>query len=153
MYTESSCFSYFLIKSAGRLDYLKGFMPAENSAFDPGQITEILGIVPFDTHTIGTLKPNGKSRYNFSAWYGCLQTEPDTDRFDQCSKIAELLKPHISDLQKIKALYNISFSIEIHPRSENTEGVIGFCHDVIEFCYLTDTEIVVDMFCYETGNL
>ncbi len=150
MNIESSFFSFFLIKSAGRLDFMKGFIPAENSAFDPEQITELLSITPFDTCTIGTPKPYGKNAYNFSAWYGCLQTEPETDRFDQCSKIAGMLKPHISDLQKIKELYNVSFCIEVYPRSGNAEGIISFSHDVIELCYLTGTEIVVDMFCYET---
>ena len=133
---ETSCYSFFVIQSAGKLDYLNGFIPEENSAFFPDEITQLLGIKPFDTHTIGTLKPNGKSRFNFSSWFGCMQNEPDISRFDQCSKIVEELKPHIEDLKKIKELHNVSFCIEIHPSSANEDGVIGFSHDVIEFCYL-----------------
>lgn len=132
---KTSCYAFFLIKSAGKLDYFKGVIPEENSAFYPNVITKMLGIEPFDTRVIGTLKPNGKSRYNFSSWFGCKQTEPKTSRFDQCSKIVEELKPHIPELRKIKKMYNVYFSIEIYPFSANDERVIGFSHDVIEFCY------------------
>lgn len=145
---KTSCYAFFLIKSAGKLDYFKGFIPEENSAFSPEAITGMLGIEPFDTQVFDTLRPDGKSRYNFSSWYGCKQAEPETDRFDQCSKIVEELRPHISELRRIKEMYNVQFSIEICPCSANDEGIIGFSHDIIEFCYLTGTEIVVDMFCY-----
>lgn len=145
---KTSCYAYFLIKSAGELDYYKGFIPKENSAFEPDEITDILGIKPFHVMKFGELKPDGKSRYNFSSWYSCKQTEPEISRFDQCRKIVEEMKPHISDLKRIKDMYNVNFSIQIFPRSKNEDGVIGFSHDIIEFCYLTDTEIVVDMFLY-----
>lgn len=144
---QTSCYAFFLIRSAGELDFYKGFIPEENSTFDPDEITDILGIKPFEIIRYGTLRPNGKSRFNFSSWYGCKQIEPEINRFDQCDKIVEELKPHISELKKIKEKYNVSFSIQIFPCSKDKDGgeVIGFSHDIIEFCYLTDTEIVVDM--------
>lgn len=147
---KTSCYAFFLIKSAGRLDYYKGFIPEENSAFNPDEITDMLGIKPFEVKRFGTRKPHGDSRYNFSSWYGCKQIEPETSRFDQCRNIVNELKSRISVLNKIKEMYNVNFSIQIFPCSENKEcgEVIGFSRDIIEFCYLTDTEIVVDMFLY-----
>ncbi|MCI8649467.1 MAG: DUF4279 domain-containing protein [Anaerotruncus sp.] len=150
MIEKTACYSFFLIQSAGELDFHKGFLPEENSAFLPSEITKLLGITPFRTHTIGALKPNGKSRYNFSAWYGCKQTEPETSRFDQCWEIVQQLQPHIQALKEIKAQYRVNFSIQIFPCSKN-EGcaVIGFSQEIIKFCYLTGTELVVDMVCYQ----
>lgn len=149
---NTSCYAFFLIKSVGYIDYYKGFISAEKSAFDPDVITDMLGIKPFEIIRFGTLKPNGKSRYNFSSWYGCKQIEPDTSRFDQCRNIVNELKSHISVLNKIKRMYNVNFSIQIFPCSDNEDcgKVVGFSHDIIEFCYLTDTEIIVDMFSYST---
>ena len=68
---NTSCYAFFLITSAGYLDYDKGFIPEENSVFDPDVITDTLGIEPFEIMRFGALKPNGKRRYNFSSWYGC----------------------------------------------------------------------------------
>lgn len=112
----------------------------------------MLGIEPFEIMRFGALKPNGKGRYNFSSWYGCKQTEPEISRFEQCGNIVNALKSHISVLNQIKEMYNVNFSIQIFPCSdnENFDRVIGFSNDVIEFCYLTKTEIVVDMFLYST---
>ena len=150
---NTSCYAFFLIRSAGQLDYDKGFIPEKNSAFDPDDITKLLDIKPFEVIKSGTLKNNGKGKYNFSSWYGCKQTEPETDRFQQCGNIVKELKYHISDLNKIKEIYNVNFSIQIFPcsKNENCSDVIGFSKDIIEFCYLTDTEIVVDMFLYSSS--
>ncbi len=149
---NTSCYSFFLITSAGNLDYDNGFNPEENSAFDPDEITKILGIKPFEVMRFGAVKPNGKGTYNFSSWYGCKQIEPETNRFEQCYHIVQELKPHISELKRIKKKYNVNFSIEIFPCSKDEESgnVIGFSHEIIEFCYLTGTEIVVDMFLYQS---
>ena len=147
---KTTCYSFFLIQSAGYLDYTKGFVPEKNSAFEPDMITEMLGIQPFEIMRYGELKPNKKSRYNFSSWYGCKQTEPETNRFNQCENIVNELKSHILTLNKIKELFNVEFSIQIFPctDNENHDRVIGFTKSIIEFCYLTGTEIVVDMVLY-----
>lgn len=149
---KTSCYAFFLIHSAGCIDYEKGFVPEKNSAFEPDLITEMLGIQPFEIKRYGELKRNKKSRYNFSSWQGCKQTEPETSRLYQCENIVNELKPHISELIKIKEMFNVEFSIQIFPCSDNEDNdrVIGFSHEIIEFCYLTGTEIVVDMFLYST---
>lgn len=149
---NTSCYAFFLIQSAGYLDYYQGFIPYENSSFDPDIITNLLGIKPYKIMRFGTLKPNGKSRYNFSSWYGCMQTEPDISRFDQCKNIVNELKSHISVLNTIKEMYDVNYSIQIFPCSnyENCDKVIGFSSEIIEFCYLTNTEIIVDMALYST---
>ena len=69
----SPCYAFFRVQSAGVLDFWKGFLPAEKSAFPPEEVTRLLELAPFRSHAAGDLRPDGKSRYNFSAWYGCGQ--------------------------------------------------------------------------------
>ena len=145
---RTGCYAFFLIKSAGVLDFDKGFLPEPDSAFDPDEITALLGLQPFRAHRAGEARPGGRGRYPFSAWYSCRQAEPAVSRLDQCGRIAAALRPHIPALRAIRERYNVTFSIEIDPQSPDEGGVIGMTHDVIEFCYLTGTEIVVDLFCY-----
>lgn len=59
---KTTCYSFFLIQSAGYLDYTKGFVPEKNSAFEPDMITEMLGIQPFEIMRYGELKPNKKAQ-------------------------------------------------------------------------------------------
>ena len=147
---DTTCYAFFLIRSAGKLDYYNGFIPSENSAFNPDEITNAIGIKPFKTIKYGTLRDNGKGTYNFSSWYGCKQVEPDVSRLQQCNKIVEELKSHVPVLMQFKEKYNLSFSIQIFPCAENKKcgDVIGFTREIIDFCYMTGTEIVVDMFLY-----
>lgn len=148
MNTEStSCYSYFLIKSNGTLDYYKGFIPDKNSNFDPDEITKVISIEPFKVIKYGTLKGNGKSTYNFSAWFGCRQAEPMVSRSQQCLNIVLELKLYIAFLKAIKEKYNVCFTIEVFPCDANTD-VIDINHEIIDFCYQTGTEIVVDTFLY-----
>lgn len=151
---NTSCYAFFMMRSAGYLDFTEGFIPENNSGFDPDLITEMLGIIPFEVMKYGELKPNQKSRYNFSSWYACKRMEPETNRFLQCESIVNELKPHVYELLKIKEMYNVTFSIQIFPCSdnENYDRVIGFSHNIIEFCYLTGTEIVVDLGLYSTND-
>ena len=44
---RTGCYAFFLIKSAGVLDFDKGFLPEPDSAFDPDEITALLGLQPF----------------------------------------------------------------------------------------------------------
>ncbi len=151
---NTSCYAFFMIRSAGYLDYEDGFIPQADSAFDPDLITQMLGISPFEVVKYGELKRNKKERYNFSSWVACKRVEPETNRFIQCESIVNELKPHVSELLRIKEMFNVTFSIQIFPCSdnENYDRVIGFSHDIIEFCYLTGTEIVVDMGLYSTTD-
>lgn len=150
---DSPCFAFFRIQSAGVLDFENGFLPEVNSVFPPEEVTRLLGIVPFRTHTAGDLRPGGRSRYDFSAWYGCGQAEPEVSRLEQCSRIVRELSPHIPVLMELRKRYNVAFSIQIFPCRENPDcAVIGLGGDIMDFCHHTGTEVVVDMFLYRTNE-
>ena len=146
----AECKSWFLIKSAGTLDPERGFLPAENSLFDPDAVTALLGIQPFRTVRAGAEREHRRGRYPFSAWYGCLQTEPDVSRLTHCSRIAQALTPYIPALQQLRQQYDLSFCIEITVYGPEKGGgdVIGMTLDVMEFCCAVGAEISVDTFCY-----
>ncbi len=149
----SPCYAFFRVQSAGVLDFWKGFLPAEKSVFPPEEVTRLLELAPFRSHAAGDLRPDGKSRYNFSAWYGCGQAEPAVSRFDQCGRIVQALSPRIPALLEIQARYNVAFSIQIFPCDGNPDcSVIGFTREIIDFCHRTGTEIVVDLFLYGSGQ-
>lgn len=51
------------------------------------------------------------------------------------------------DLKKIKTVYNVNFTLIIISQIYNVEKpVIKFNNKIIEFCYLTGTEVIVDMY-------
>lgn len=144
----TNCYSYFAICSNGVLDYYNGFIAAENSDFGPDSITEALGIIPFDTAKKGTPRKSGRGLYPFSRWCGCKQTEPKIDVYEQCLKIVRELKPLIPVLSELKKKYNIQYTIQSVPSIYNdSTPIVCFDSEIIEFCYLTGTEIGVDMYC------
>lgn len=127
-----------------------GLVAEESGIFSPGDITNMLGIQPFDTKTAGMPRKNGRGTYTFSDWAACKQTEPVMDAEKQCRKIVRELRPHLSKLQEIKKKFNVDFTLMIVPHIYNEENpILGFDREIIEFCYLTDTEIAVDMYIYD----
>ena len=147
---QTSCHSYFAICSSGEIRDGIGFVAAENSYFDPDDITAKLGIAPFDKKKMGALRKNGYGHYPFSNWACCRQDEPALDAEEQCRRIVRLLRPFIPHLQEIKKEYNVDYSIIIVPHICNEENpVLGFDSEIIEFCYETGTEISVDMYIYD----
>ncbi len=143
---KKTCESYFVIQSAGTLDYEKGFLPEENSAFPPDEMTEILGIQPFRTHV------NPKN--HCCLWCACLQSEPDVLRTEQPERIAETLFPLIEKLNGIKEKYHVFFRIEIYPYEEREDsyGTLWISPKVSDFCARTGTGIIVDIYYYEPKN-
>lgn len=64
--------------------------------------------------------------------------------------IVRLLKSKIPLLLEIRKTYKVTFCINIVPSIFNEETpVIAFNREIIEFCYLTNTEIGVDMYVYD----
>lgn len=146
---KTACYSYFAICSSGKIRDGIGFIASENSYFDPDDITAKLGINPFDTRKMGTPRKNGHGHYPFSDWACCKQTEPALDAEEQCRKIVRELHDLIPQLQEIKKEHNVDYSIIIVPHIHNEENpILGFDSEIIEFCYLTGTEIGVDMYVY-----
>ena len=147
---QTSCYSYFAICSSGEIRDGIGFVAAENSYFDPDDITVKLGIDPFNTKKMGSLRKNGHGHYPFSNWACCRQNEPALDAEEQCRIIVRQLRHLIPWLQEIKKEYNVDYTINIVPHIFNEENpILGFDSEIIEFCYHTGTEISVDMYVYE----
>lgn len=150
MPNKTTCHSYFSICSAGEIVNGIGLVAGENGIFEPDNITEMLGIQPFDTKTAGIPRRNGRSLYTFSDWAACKQTEPAMDAEEQCRNIVRELRPHLSQLQDIKRKFNVDFTLMIVPHIYNEESpILVFDREIIEFCYLTNTEIAVDLYIYD----
>lgn len=147
---QTSCKSYFSIESNGIIENTVGFIANPNSNFDPDYITEKLGIEPFDTKKMNTVRKIGNGVYPFSDWSACEQNEPAIDAEEQVLKIIRILKPKIPKLLEIKEEYDVSFTISIVPYIYNEQTpVICFNKEIIEFCYLTGTEIGVDLYVFD----
>lgn len=147
---KTKCYSYFCIESAGEILDMVGFVADDNSFFEPDKITEILGIEPFKTKLMGSQRKNGKGVFPFSNWCACKTTEPILDAEEQCLNIVRKLKPLIPKLNEIKRMYNVNFDIMIVPYVYNEESpILCFTNEIIEFCYLTKTEIIVDMYVFD----
>lgn len=66
MPNKTICHSCFSICSAGEIVNGIGLAAGENGIFEPDDITEMLGIQPFDTKTAGTPRKIGYGEYAFS---------------------------------------------------------------------------------------
>jgi hypothetical protein len=127
-----------------------GFIANPNSDFAPDYITEKLNIKPHNTRKMGCPRPNGNGNFPFSSWTACYQTEPSLDAEKQCLNIVRILKEKIPILLDIKSKFDVEFCINIVPHIRNEESpAIVFNKEIIEFCYLTGTEIGVDIYVYD----
>ena len=151
---KTNCYTYFSICSNGEIGS-GGLQSTEAGVFDPDVITKMLGIEPFrkrkkGDRRIGVRDENHPgARYGFSFWAACKQTEPAIDAEEQCVNIVRMLKEKIPLLLEIKKEYDVGFAIQIVPHIYNAEEpLIGFNSEIIEFCYLTGTEIGIDMYVY-----
>ena len=150
---NTTCYSYFSIVSAGKIVNGIGYVADEKGIFQPDDITQILGIQPFAAWASGTPRKIGGSLYTFSRWDACKQTEPAMDAKEQCRKIVRELRPHLSQLQEIKQKFDVEFALVIVSYMDNGESpILGFDWEIIEFCYLTNTEIVVDLYASDSAD-
>jgi len=151
----TNCHSYFSICSNGDIGE-GGLQSTESVVFDPDRITELLCIEPFEKWKKGDRRKQVKdekhpsAKYGFSCWSACYQTEPAIDAEEQCVNIIRALREKIPLLQEIKNEYDVGFSISVVPHIYNEETpVLVFNKEIIEFCYLTDTEIGIDLYVYD----
>ena len=132
---ETSCYTYFAIKGD----------------FSPDEVTNILKLKPTKKWAIGDLSANGSSRYDFALWeYGrCDEYEIDVEK--QCLKTICDLKSKTAELKAIKETFDVAFVLEIVPSVivNETHPALCFNRDIIEFCYLTETYIDIDMYVYD----
>lgn len=128
----STCYCYFAIKGD----------------FDPQYVTERLSLMPEMSWAIGDCCNNG-TKFDFALW----EFHRTEIKYPECEiqcidAIRELIgKEDI--LIDIKNTHDVSFVLEIVPSICNGEKpVITFGKEVIKFCYLTDTDIDIDMYVY-----
>ena len=135
-----NCYSYFR-------------MVSDHNCAD--ELTQLLGIQPFSVTRCGeTHLANGMPRpqpADWSAWNGCRQDQPVNDVEGQCLRIVRQLHGNIDALARFRRRYQAKFWLEIVPEyvvDAEQNPYIGFSREIIEFCYLTGTEIDVDVYHY-----
>lgn len=146
---STKCYSYFEIRSDRYLDYDKGYISSPNSDFNPEYITEILKIKPHKIFRMGANRESGIGKYPFTKWI--FQPEPEINDATQCISIVRALKEKIPLLQNIYNELNVNFSIQVVAYVVSGEAVpcFGFDEEIIEFCFLTHTDIGLDFNCWE----
>ena len=71
------------------------------------------------------------------------------------TKTAQEITQYFLCRQPISIIYfslSLKFQSPVRQVIHSVHRVIGFSHDIIEFCYLTGTEIVVDLGLYSTND-
>ena len=150
----TSCYSYFYIESEGEVLPDVGFTAAENSFFEPDEITALLGIQPFETRRMGDPRKNGDRTYPFSSWSACRQDEPAMDAGEQCLAIVRQLRDKLPVLQEIARKTNVAFGILIVPDVWDGETpAMYFEREVIEFCHRANASIQIDLYASENASM
>ncbi|MEL7603733.1 MAG: DUF4279 domain-containing protein [Bacillota bacterium] len=128
----NSCYTYFAIKGN----------------FNPDKITEILGLIPSQTWKIGDKRKYGNSYYDFALWEYGKNEIYDVITENQMMITISNLKLKIPLLQEIKQKYDVSFVLEVVPNIYIGESTPALApnREIIEFCYLTGTEIDIDLY-------
>lgn len=131
---RSSCYTYFRI--AGD--------------FNPDDISSFLDLAPFETWKTGDPIKDGRAFFEFSCWkYGlCDVYNVFVDQM-MMQTINDLI-PKIDLLNIIRSRYkDVIFSLEIVPllsSKDDTTPSLSPGREVIEFCYLTNTDIDIDLY-------
>ena len=150
-------YTYFTIVSGGELGKY-GHEASATGVFDPDEVTKLLEIEPFSSFKKGDYRENipkdePQAKYDFSKWSG---EKSEIERYDiqqQCLDTIRRLKNKIPELLEIKSCYDVEFYLSVVPHIYNAESpIIYFDKEIIEFCYLTGTEIDVDTYVYENEN-
>jgi len=147
-------YTYFTIVSDGKMG-MYGHEASVRGVFDPDEITNLLGIEPFDKLKKGDYRKNmpkdaPQAKYSFSRWSGEKSDVERHDVSEQCLATIQRLEHKIPELLEIKSRYDVEFYLKIVPHIYNAESpIIYFDKKIIAFCYLTDTEIDVDTYIYE----
>lgn len=128
---KNSCYTYFRI----------------TGGFEPNSITEKLGLQPNNFWTIGDKRPDGTS-YDFSAWeFGRCDNYDVIAENQMHTTISELLDK-VDLLNEIRQQFDVDFTLEIVPTvyAENPAPCLAPSMTVIDFCYVTRTQIDIDLY-------
>ncbi|MDE5602046.1 MAG: DUF4279 domain-containing protein [Clostridia bacterium] len=131
----NTCYTYFSIKGN----------------FEPDDITEILGLHPFESHKEGESRARGNGVYSCSTWNFGRCNEYNVNVNEQIRKTISPLLDKIELLKHIKDKYAVDFYIEVVPEIHVGESVpiLGLDLDIIDFCHETRTVVDIDMYVLE----
>ena len=150
---RTECYACFVVESAGTYQEPLGFVAAQNSDFDPDDLTRILKAKPFRVRRMGAPRRSGHGLYPYSKWYGFRQDKPDWDAAEQCARIVQGMRPLIPALQAFRENFNVEFTLLIVVRIGNgVVPVLHFNREVIEFCSETGTEIGINLQVYDEDD-
>ena len=133
MSKNNSCYTYFAIKGE----------------FDPDDVTRILELAPTKQWRMGDLRRNG-TVYDFTLWeYGRCE-DYDVLVENQMMSTIEHLIPKIELLKEFKKNNDVNFVLEVVPSiyTEESTPCLAPNRAVIEFCYLTETDIDIDLYVF-----
>ncbi|MCM1132158.1 MAG: DUF4279 domain-containing protein [Ruminococcus flavefaciens] len=115
--------------------------------FNPDTVSEMLCLVPEQSHKIGDTRKNG-TKYDFAVWhYGCCE-DYDICVANQMQKTISNLLSKTDILKEIKKKYDVSFYLEVVPVIVCNEAMpcLAPSLDVMQFCCDTQTEIDIDLY-------
>ena len=138
MNEENSCYTYFMIRGN----------------FNPFDITAILGLSPSKQWSIGDLRKNG-TEYDCALWEHGRCSDYDVLVENQMMRTIENLVPKVQELKEIKRKYDVNYTLEIVPSVYvgNISPCLAPSRAVIEFCYLTETEIDIDLYVFDSSEI
>ena len=138
MKIQNECYTYF--KIVGK--------------FDPDDVTQLLGIQPFESWKIGDLRANG-SKFDFASWKTGLCKEYDVYVENQMRKTLEALREKIDLLNRIREENDVAFYLEVVPTVYPVESTpcLAPTLDIIDFFHATRTQIDIDLYVRDTPIL
>lgn len=134
----NACYTYFSIRGE----------------FDPVQVTELLGLQPFESRKEGENRAGGNGVYSCSVWNFGKCDEYDVDVNEQIRKSIAPLRDKLAELSHIKDNFVANFYIEVVPELCVGEPapILGADMDIIDFCHVARAEIDVDLYLYEADE-
>ena len=139
MKNKNSCYTYFRIVGN----------------FEPDEITEILGIEPYEIQRIGDrVTAKGPQKAKFAYWHFGLCDEYASEITKQMEKTIELLKSKSDIINKIRKKYDVGIFLEVVPTVyvNEYEPNLAPSLEVIDFCYKTGVEIDIDLYVMDTED-
>ncbi len=117
--------------------------------FDASELDGILKITPYKTVCNGDLRKDGKP-YGFTGAYYGLNEDYDVYVSNQMEDTLSQLFDKVEELKKIKKDYGCEFYLNVVPKLvvDDIAPCIAPSPKVIEFLYLTQTKMDIDLYLY-----
>ena len=112
------------------------------------EISDILGFKNTHGNNVGDPMKHIEDRlYHEAVWEFGTEYENTVRADEQAERIIEQLEPLIDKLLHAKEKYNCEFILmQVPIINKGNQTVMGYSKTVIDFCYKTGTEVLVDMY-------